>query len=82
MGSSWETNPDVVEKRRQKKAGNTKNVVSVWISRGEWFCGALGRKVRTERSSRREGSEQERTTDKLHSATWQDTGKKDQHTRQ
>ena len=50
--------------RRQKKAGNTKMWVSAWISRGDWFCGALGRKVRTETSSRKESSEQERTTDK------------------
>ena len=34
------------------------------MSCGDWFCGALGRKVRTETSSRKESSEQERTTDK------------------
>ena len=47
-----------------KRKPVTPKVVSVWISRGDWFCGALGRKVRTETSSRKESSEQERTTDK------------------
>ena len=42
--------------RRQKKAGDTKNVVSVCvITRGEWLFGALGRKVRTEKVKQKGG---------------------------